>query len=54
MTKMIPSIVKKMMTKQIVVIITVRLLGTSERFFQVAKRKNRLTNIIMRKKERNI
>jgi len=41
------------MNVQIIVINAVKLLGISERFFQVAKSKNKLTSIKIIKKERS-
>lgn len=48
------NIDRTIMIVQIIVIITVKLLGISERFFQVAKSKNKLTNIKNIKIERSM
>lgn len=47
------SIDKTMITKQITVTIMVRVLGISEQLFRIAKSKNKLPNIIIKKAERN-
>ncbi|MEG0440621.1 MAG: hypothetical protein RR587_15410, partial [Solibacillus sp.] len=47
------NIDKTIMIVQIIVIIAIKLLGISERFFQVAKSKNKLTSIKIIKKERS-
>jgi len=41
------------MTVQIIVAITIILLGILERLFKMARSKNKLTNIIIKKTERN-
>jgi hypothetical protein len=47
------NIDKAIMITQIIVIIAVKLLGISERFFKVAKSKNKLTSIKIIKNERS-